>query len=859
MGLAIVPEISALLAEPIPERPHACASESTKESAEVRIPPLGPHVRIDSDEMCGILNEGPLKKKITLPDEPRVLRNESRGEEPVRVDWGETDLGDCSDMPGEIVEIDERDDPPAMAPENLSEECNYESLLKLKVRSHVTRSGEMLRAAVRETLREMNQTPTLSEKDVAADELFLQEIEEHILDAERFVAGSFQNNLAAWEELLSGSSRQLSRKVLKWIRDGVQPIFDGTQSTNPAKMRRVRSFLRRAVPKDKVEEFLSGKLPHEIEFQNHQSVYDHYPFTVKAVNNLVITGTAHLYSPGEGKPKVVNPLGVALNSDKERLVLNGIYINSYMQDLPFRYERLRDILTFLQKGGFISSWDLKSGYFHVLIHPKYRTYFGFQIGGAYLHFNGVCFGWKQPCYVFTVVMQEVFLEVRARSIPVLAYIDDGITADPSYEKCLWSVVRVVKLLDLLGAYFGIPKCRFRPSQEGEWLGFELVSRDEQFRVSSKKMKRVLAVLARLISTQEVTPRQLAAVAGKLISLAPAVLPASLYSREFFQAIQGKISWDAIFPTSNSVKREAQEWINNLPRWNGRKWHAQPISVTASPDASDFGYGGLIQLPDGKKVPVFGNLSEQEVLSSSTARESVAFLKLLEATCELYPGHVSNSSVQLTGDNQAAVLAFNEFRTRTSEVNRTLKRVFDLCVKFKFSVSAVWKPRDLLKMEDLLSREPDSSDWGLSEKLVGDICKEFQVNSVLDLFASSSWHVTDKFVSLVYTPGCVGAQALALDWRALLQPGKFAWIFPPVRHIAEVVQRIERFQTNCIVILPERKASNWWIRMHQWTIAQSFSRIDIPRGTHSCRPSRRVPANTANPGLFKLRVFRIQWI
>jgi hypothetical protein len=228
-------------------------------------------------------------------------------------------------------------------------------------------------------------------------------------------------------------------------------VFDGTQNTEPKKMKRVRSLLRGAVPKGQVESFLKGNLSHEIEFQNYQSVYKHLTFVIGAVENLVVAGTAHLYGPGEGKPKVVNPLGVALNGVNERLVLNGMYINSYMANHPFKYECLRDILTFLQKAGFVSSWDLKSGYFHVHIHPDYRTYFGFKIGSAYLHFNGVCFGWMHACYVFTVVMQKIFIEVRARAIPVLSYIDDGLTGDHRYERCLWSVVRIVKLLDLLGA------------------------------------------------------------------------------------------------------------------------------------------------------------------------------------------------------------------------------------------------------------------------------------------------------------------------------------------------------------------------------------------------------------------------
>jgi hypothetical protein len=110
------------------------------------------------------------------------------------------------------------------------------------------------------------------------------------------------------------------------------------------------------------------------------------------------------------------------------------------------------------------------------------------------------------------------------------------------------------------------------------------------------------------------------------------------------------------------------------------------------------------------VPVSGNLTESEVQASSTAREAVAFLHLMESACELFPKEIRNSSLQLTGDNQAAVRAFNEFRTRTSTVNEILKRAFALCVSHKISVTASWKPRELLRLEDLLSRQPDSLDW-----------------------------------------------------------------------------------------------------------------------------------------------------
>lgn len=703
-----------------------------------------------------------------------------------------------------------------------------------------------------------NPPEAYTEEMIRRNEAFLDNVGEHIQDANEFVAGSFQNSYPAWEELLAGSRRQMSKKVLQWIREGVQPVFDGVESAEKAKLNRVKSLLRHAVPKNQIEAYLKGTIPHKIQFQNHQSFYKHWDFSVDAVEKLVVSGTAHLYGRSEGRPKVINPLGVALNGRAERLVLNGMYINLFMKQMPFKYERLRDILTFLTKGGFIATWDLKSGYFHILVHPKYRTYFGFQVGDADLHFNGVCFGWMQACYIFTVVIQEIFSEVRARSIPISSYIDDGVTADPLYGRCLWAVVLVVRLLDLLGASFGLPKCRFKPAQEGEWLGFEIVSREEIFRVSKKKMSKVKAALLEVLESKTITPRQIAGIAGKLISLSPAVLPASLYSRTLFEALQGKMSWDEVFPTSGDVKSTVKEWLENLPAWNGRRWFAQPISILVSSDASDFGFGGLVELPSGEQVQVSGNLTEKEVQMSSTAREVIGFLRLLEASVQLAPESIASSTIQLTGDNHAAVLAINQFRSRAPDVTVALKQIFSLCVSSGFTLTAVWKPRELLEAEDLLSRQPDASDWGISRSLFDSICLEFDVTVKADLFASDAWHVCPRFVSLLYTPGCSGSQALLLDWRHLLDRGEFAWIFPPVRVIPEVVQLVERYRTNCILVVPEQKAANWWLRLFTLHLKHEIKLIEISRGTSSFKASRRVPAKTANPGLFKLRAIKIEW-
>jgi hypothetical protein len=96
----------------------------------------------------------------------------------------------------------------------------------------------------------------------------------------------------------------------------------GTSGTDPKKLEQVRSLLRRTVSAGQVESYLTGGVPRAIEFQNHKSYYDNLPFARQEVHKLEENGAAHRYSKGEGKPKVVNPLGVA-NLPKGLLVLMG--------------------------------------------------------------------------------------------------------------------------------------------------------------------------------------------------------------------------------------------------------------------------------------------------------------------------------------------------------------------------------------------------------------------------------------------------------------------------------------------------------------------------------------------------------
>jgi hypothetical protein len=150
-------------------------------------------------------------------------------------------------------------------------------------------------------------------------------------------------------------------------------------------------MLRKALGESKVDKWLSCEVPHPVEFANHRSFKENSEFGIRTVGKMLVNSSVELYSPLQRKPKVVNPLGVA-NLPKGRLVLDRGYINAFSKPHPFKYDTLREVLTFLGAKGFFLTWDFKAGYYHPKIHPRFRTYFGFMIETAYFHYGAMCFG-----------------------------------------------------------------------------------------------------------------------------------------------------------------------------------------------------------------------------------------------------------------------------------------------------------------------------------------------------------------------------------------------------------------------------------------------------------------------------------
>lgn len=286
---------------------------------------------------------------------------------------------------------------------------------------------EEQRKKVREVFDRLEAKP--GEPDEAEIEALLKELDVipgEIPNADDFVAGNFAHNRAAWEEMLQERPTRAGRRVLDWLRRGFRPSFGDPARAKADKKKVVDEMLRKAYPGVQPEVFLTGNRPHRVAFKNHRSFYRHWSFSSKELLKLLLWGAIEIADPGsETEVTVENPLGVADQDGKLRLFLNGRYVNIFLKELPFEYQKLRDVLLFLEKGSYMSTWDLKSGYYNVFLHPDFRKYMGFRVGNLVFRYTVPAFGLSQACFLFTKLMNEPAKALRLRGVPVSDYIDDG--------------------------------------------------------------------------------------------------------------------------------------------------------------------------------------------------------------------------------------------------------------------------------------------------------------------------------------------------------------------------------------------------------------------------------------------------
>ena len=308
-------------------------------------------------------------------------------------------------------------------------------------------------------------------------------------------------------------------------------------------------------------------LPVNISLDNNRSAKDNKSFVSDEIDKLLMNGCI---SRVELKPHVVNPLTVAGNKTKLRLVLDCRHINPHLYQFKYKYEDATVARQMFYKGDFLFSYDLKSAYHHIMMHPMDITYLGFQWKSKFYVFNVLCFGLATAGFIFSKVLREIIKYWRSKSIRIIMYLDDGLGGADTFEKCKNVSLVVKNDLFNFGFIIAEEKSNWNPVQESIWLGLIWYTVEGKIRVTQDRIDKILSCLryicSNLQTTRVIPVESLASVIGQLIST-QAVLGKSvrLRTRYAYDCVLDRLSWDSPIWLTHEAEGELKFWLENIEK------------------------------------------------------------------------------------------------------------------------------------------------------------------------------------------------------------------------------------------------------------------------------------------------------
>lgn len=538
---------------------------------------------------------------------------------------------------------------------------------------------------------------------------------------------------------------------------------------------------------------------------NNKSAFEHCNFVSEAIRELLLSGRV-LEVPL--LPHVINPLSVSVQrSGKKRLILDLRHVNQYLEKQKIKYEDWKVGLSYFQKGAFMISFDLKSGYHHIEIHTEYRTFLGFAWkfpdGNArrYFIFTVLPFGLSTAPHIFTKTLKSLVKHWRYNGISLGLFLDDGWLTENEREACQALSQNIRSDLTDSGLITNEDKCQWEPCQVMEWLGLVWDTFNGYICVTERRLTNMLEGINSVFQKNFlVSPRQLASLVGKIIS-AGAVFGniARLMTRYCSISIAAAQDWDSVFLLDEYCQRELVFWQDNAKKLNIKYINnndTRKSNYVIYSDASSTGCGAHFDF-NGEKV-CHRQWDEHESQKSSTWRELTAIEFALDSFLPLLKG----TYVKWFSDSQTACKIISVGSMRSDLHVITLK-IFQICADNAIHLDIQWIPRTELEKADFISRIIDIDDWQITETCFEAIERLWGVHTV-DCFANYYNKKISKYFSRFWNPGSSGVDFFVQNLK-----GENCLVVPPVELIVRVLHYLYVCKATATIIVPFWPSSQFW--------------------------------------------------
>lgn len=156
-------------------------------------------------------------------------------------------------------------------------------------------------------------------------------------------------------------------------------------------------------------------------------------------------------------------------------------------------------------------------------------------------YTHMCFGLASACEVYTTLMGEILRPLRSGQLAserLTTMIDDTQIAYSSKAQGKYRMYTVVLLYSALGFFLSLDKCSLLPHHSNKFLGLIVDAQQLRFVVPDDKISKFKSAAAWFLQQHHISARQIAQLAGTILSFAPAVALAPLFTRELYHAVRG---------------------------------------------------------------------------------------------------------------------------------------------------------------------------------------------------------------------------------------------------------------------------------------------------------------------------------
>ena len=326
-------------------------------------------------------------------------------------------------------------------------------------------------------------------------------------------------------------------------------------------------------------------------------------------------------------------------------------------------------------------------------------------------------GFSNSCVIFTKLARVLTKKWRLKGVRLLHYMDDFLFCAKSHEEAV--KIREMVLADLieLGLAPSFKKTMGAPSRRVKFLGFIVDSELMRIFVTGERLDKLEVAAKSLKGMAEqghMAPmREVARVAGKIISMSAAIPAARMLTRACYSLIRpSEADWDDDIQLTPELAFEMQEVLDNMRRWNCR---GAPIrrelgqkQLRLITDASVHGWGFRL---DGATRQWELGLNSQAAASDWVADDEEAteqvWRELLSVERALLQAgdKVNSRSVLLCTDATAVVKYVNWGSGPSKVLSTIMRRIFDYCVPREIMLLAEHVPGAQMKEAavDSLSR------------------------------------------------------------------------------------------------------------------------------------------------------------